>query len=76
MERKDEDLVPPDKLPKNKLITQMNTIGAQLSKYKHLVGIQPFSAVTGDGRIELLKTIDRQIEEKELPSTKLVTAVA
>ena len=63
-----------DKLPKNKLITQMNTIGGQLSKYKHLVGIQPFSAVTGDGRIELLKTIDRQIEEKELPSSKLVTS--
>ncbi|MND06549.1 hypothetical protein D3C83_279930 [compost metagenome] len=54
----------------------MNTIGAQLSKYNHLVGIQPFSAVTGDGRVELLKTVDSQIEEKALPSSKLVTAVA
>ncbi len=63
-----------DKLPKNKLVTQMNSISAQLSKYKYLVGVQPFSAVSGDGRIELLKTIDRQIEEKELPSSKLVTS--
>ncbi len=63
-----------DKLPKNKLIIQVNTISGQLSKYKHLVGIQSFSAVTGDGRIELLKIIDCQIEEKVHPSSKLVTS--
>lgn len=63
-----------DKLPKNKLVIQMNSICAQLSKYKYLVGVQPFSAVSGDGRIELLKTIDRQIEDKALPSSKLVTS--
>jgi GTP-binding protein len=63
-----------DKLPKNKLITQMNTIGGVLSKYKYLSGLQPFSAVTGDGRTELLKTIERHIEEKELHSSKIVTS--
>jgi GTP-binding protein len=60
-----------DKLPKNKLINQMNTIGNELSKYKHLSGLQPFSAVTGDGRLDLLKTIDRHIENKGLPSVKV-----
>lgn len=63
-----------DKLPKNKLIIQQNTIGAELSKYKYLSGIQPFSAVTGEGRIELLKIIERHIEEKEKHSSKIVTS--
>ncbi len=60
-----------DKLPKNKLINQMNLIGGELSKYKHLAGIQPFSAVTGDGRIDLMKMIERHVEGKELPSSKV-----
>ncbi|MDD8016980.1 MAG: ribosome biogenesis GTP-binding protein YihA/YsxC [Bacteroidota bacterium] len=60
-----------DKLPKNKLINQMNCIGGALSKYKHLAGIQPFSAVTGDGRNDLMKMIERRIEEKELLSSKV-----
>lgn len=60
-----------DKLPKNKLINQMTLIGGELSKYKHLAGIQPFSAVTGDGRIDLMKMIERHIEGKELPSSKV-----
>jgi len=60
-----------DKLPKNKLINQINSIGNDLSKYKHLAGIQPFSAVTGDGRIDLMKTIERHIEGKNLPSSKV-----
>ncbi|MFA6540495.1 MAG: ribosome biogenesis GTP-binding protein YihA/YsxC [Bacteroidota bacterium] len=60
-----------DKLPKNKLINQMTTIGGELNKYKHLAGIQPFSAVTGDGRIDLMKMIERHIEGKELPSSKV-----
>jgi len=63
-----------DKLPKNKLISQMNTIGSELNKYKYLAGVQPFSAVTGDGRVELLKTIDRHIDERDLRPAKLVTS--
>lgn len=63
-----------DKLPKNKLISQMNTIGSELNKYKYLAGVQPFSAVTGDGRIELLKTIERHIDERDLRPAKLVTS--
>ncbi|MBI2427983.1 MAG: YihA family ribosome biogenesis GTP-binding protein [Ignavibacteriales bacterium] len=63
-----------DKLPKNKLVTQMNTIGAELGKHKFLAGIQPFSAVTGDGRIELLKTIEHNIEEKDVRSSKIVAS--
>ena len=63
-----------DKLPKNKLINQMNSIGGELSKYKFLAGVHPFSAVTGDGRTELLKTIEHYIEESELPSSKIVTS--
>lgn len=63
-----------DKLPKNKLITQMNTIGSELGKYKYLAGIQPFSAVTGDGRIELLKTIDRYIDERDVRASKIVAS--
>lgn len=63
-----------DKLPKNKLITQINTIGSELSKYKYLSGIIPFSAVTGDGRIELLKTIERHIKLKETRSQKIPTS--
>ncbi len=63
-----------DKLPKNKLINQVNFIGGALSKHKYLAGIQPFSAVTGDGRIELLKAIDRHIEDNTLPSSKIVTS--
>jgi hypothetical protein len=52
----------------------MNSIGGELSKYKYLAGVQPFSAVTGDGRTELLKTIERYIDERELRSSKLVTS--
>jgi GTP-binding protein len=63
-----------DKLPKNKLITQMNTIGSELSKYKFLSGIQPFSAVTGDGRIELLKLIERHNEAKDTRRSKILTS--
>lgn len=63
-----------DKLPKNKLISQINNVGADLSKYKFLFGVQPFSAITGDGRSELLKTIQQHIEEKNKPSSKLVTS--
>lgn len=63
-----------DKLPKNKLITQINTISSELSKYKYLSGIVPFSAVTGDGRIELLKTIERHIHQKETRSSKIPTS--
>lgn len=63
-----------DKLPKNKLINQVNSIGSALSKHNYLAGIQPFSAVTGDGRIELLKAIDRHIEDNTLPSSKIVTS--
>jgi GTP-binding protein len=63
-----------DKLPKNKLITQINTISSELSKYKYLSGIIPFSAVTGDGRIELLKTIERHIQQKDTRSPKILTS--
>lgn len=66
-----------DKLPKNKLITQINTTTSELSKYKYLSGIQPFSAVSGDGRIELLKTVERHIGEKDIRRTKIpASAVA
>jgi GTP-binding protein len=63
-----------DKLPKNKLITQINYVGVELCKYKYLAGVQPFSAVSGDGRTELLKAIVHYVEEKDLPSSKLVTS--
>lgn len=63
-----------DKLPKNKLIAQMNNVGAELSKYKYLEGVQQFSAVTGDGRTDLLKIIQTRIKEKYNPASKLVTS--
>ena len=63
-----------DKLPKNKLITQMNAINGDVLKYNHLAGVLPFSAITGDGRIELVKTIQHHIEGKEIPLSKLDTS--
>ena len=62
-----------DKLPKNKLLTQIGAVSVMLSKYKHLAGVLSFSAVTGDGRNELLKAIEKHIEERtEIISAKAV----
>lgn len=63
-----------DKLPKNKLITQVNAVSAELNKYNFLYSVQPFSAITGEGRTELLKSIVQHVEEKVSPSSKLVTS--
>ncbi|MBW7888673.1 MAG: YihA family ribosome biogenesis GTP-binding protein [Bacteroidetes bacterium] len=63
-----------DKLPKNKLLIQMNNVGAELSKYKYLYGVQPFSAITGDGRNDLMKIIQQHIDEKGKLSSKLVSS--
>lgn len=63
-----------DKLPKNKLLIQMNNVGAELSKYKYLYGVQPFSAITGDGRNDLMKIIQQHIDEKGKLSSKLVAS--
>ncbi|HTX18210.1 MAG TPA: ribosome biogenesis GTP-binding protein YihA/YsxC [Bacteroidota bacterium] len=55
-----------DKIPFNKLQLQMKTVRETLGKYKHLSGVLPFSAVTGDGRCELLESIHSYVAAKEL----------
>ncbi len=63
-----------DKLPKNKLMTQVNAVSAELNKYNFLSSVLSFSAITGEGRNELLKSIVHYVEEKGSPSSKLVTS--
>lgn len=67
-----------DKLPHGKLLTQTNEVAGLLGKYKYLAGIHPFSAVNGDGRQELLRSIEEHVSQKSATAnTKhLVTAVA
>jgi len=67
-----------DKIPFNKLQLHMKTVRESLGKYSHLSDVLSFSAVTGEGRIELLKTVDRHVSQKELPPSKhhMASAVA
>lgn len=59
-----------DKIPFNKLQVQIRTVQESLRKYRHLSGVHPFSAITGDGRCELLKSIETFVNRKELSTAK------
>ncbi len=50
-----------DKTPSSRLQTQMIAVEEAMSKYHYLHGIVPFSAMTGDGRNDLLKIIEEHI---------------
>jgi GTP-binding protein len=59
-----------DKIPFNKLQTQIKNVQDRLGKYKQLSAVLQFSAVTGDGRYDLLNTIESFVNAKEVSSTK------
>jgi len=59
-----------DKIPFNKLQTQMKNVQDRLAKYAHLSSVLQFSAVTGDGRSDLLNTIESFVNAKEISSSK------
>ena len=67
-----------DKIPFNKLQTQIKSVQDRLSKYTHLSAVLQFSAVTGDGRYDLLKTIESFVNAKEIspPKHYIPSAVA
>jgi GTP-binding protein len=65
-----------DKLPHGKLLAQMNEVAGLLSKYKYLAGIHPFSAVNGDGRHELLRSIEEHIGHKDTAAVQQKTLAA
>ncbi len=67
-----------DKIPFNKLQMQMKNVQDRLAKYTHLSAVLQFSAITGDGRCDLLNTIESFVNAKEIPSSKhyIPTAVA
>ena len=67
-----------DKVPFNKLQTQLKTVKESLQKFKHMSDVIPFSAISGEGRIEVLKTIELHISQKEMPPSKhqMASAVA
>ena len=59
-----------DKIPFNKLQLQIKGVQESLGKYKYLSAVLPFSAVTGDGRFDLLKTVESFVNRKEISSSK------
>ncbi len=59
-----------DKIPFNKLQLQIKNVQDTLAKYEHLSAVLPFSAVTGDGRFEMLKMVEAFVNKKELPASK------
>ena len=59
-----------DKIPFNKLQVQIKNVQESLAKYKHLSAVLPFSAVTGDGRFDLLKAVESYVAAKELPASR------
>jgi GTP-binding protein len=67
-----------DKIPFNKLQTQIKSVQDRLAKYTHLSAVLQFSAVTGDGRYDLLKTIESFVNAKEIspPKHYIPSAVA
>jgi GTP-binding protein len=67
-----------DKVPFNKLQTQIKTVKESLQKFKHMSDVIPFSAISGEGRTELLKNIELHISQKEMPLSKhqMTSAVA
>jgi GTP-binding protein len=67
-----------DKVPFNKLQLQLKAVHESLKKFKHLSDVLPFSAVSGEGRLELLKMIELHISKKEMPASKqqMTSAVA
>jgi GTP-binding protein len=67
-----------DKIPFNKLQTQIKNVQDRLAKYTHLSAVLQFSAVTGDGRFDLLSTIESFVNAKEIspPKQYIPSAVA
>jgi GTP-binding protein len=67
-----------DKVPFNKLQIQIKNVYESLRKYKHLTAVLPFSAVSGEGRAELLKAIEQHVSKKEVTASKnhVTSAVA
>ena|SRR3989304_1622758 len=59
-----------DKIPFNKLQLQIKAVQESLGKYRYLSAVLPFSAVTGEGRYDLLKTIQSFVNRKEISPTK------
>ncbi len=59
-----------DKIPFNKLQAQIKNVQDRLAKYEHLSAVLQFSAVTGDGRCDLLNTIESFVNAKEISSPK------
>ncbi|MGA7161890.1 MAG: ribosome biogenesis GTP-binding protein YihA/YsxC [Bacteroidota bacterium] len=59
-----------DKIPFNKLQAQIKSVQDRLAKYEHLSAVLQFSAVTGDGRCDLLNSIESFVNAKEISSTK------
>ena len=59
-----------DKIPFNKLQAQIKSVQDRLAKYEHLSAVLQFSAVTGDGRCDLLNTIESFVNAKEISASK------
>ncbi|HTY11998.1 MAG TPA: ribosome biogenesis GTP-binding protein YihA/YsxC [Bacteroidota bacterium] len=59
-----------DKIPFNKLQLQVKNIQERLAKYKRLSAVLQFSAVTGEGRFDLLNAIQSFVSAKEPSSSK------
>ncbi len=59
-----------DKTPFSRLQTQVNNVKVSMSKYHYVRGIMPFSAMTGDGRADLLKMIEAHITFAQHSSSK------
>lgn len=59
-----------DKIPFNKLQLQIKSVQESLGKYKYLSAVLPFSAVTGDGRCDVLKTVESFVNRKEISASK------
>lgn len=62
-----------DKMPSSRLHSQIHAVENAMSKYHYLHSVVPFSALTGDGRSELLKIIeDRLMFGQGTSSKKLI----
>ncbi|MDE3058953.1 MAG: YihA family ribosome biogenesis GTP-binding protein [Bacteroidota bacterium] len=59
-----------DKTPVSRLQMQMSAVKTAMSKYRFVHGIIPFSAVTGEGRGDLLTIIEDHLVPAQSPSSK------